>query len=142
MKKLVDECIALDHVLRDLARRVHGEGTYSSGRRAVLLELSERGPDTVPRMAKRRPVSRQYMQMLADGLVNDGLARYVANPRHKRSPLLEITAAGRRHLARMLRRESRVLARLEFDSISEARLKTASSTVAAMRGIFEKAGIQ
>lgn len=138
----MDECIALDHVLRDLARRVHGEGTYSSGRRAVLLELSERGPETVPRMAKRRPVSRQYMQMLADGLADDGLARYVDNPRHKRSPLLAITPAGRRHLAAMLRREARVLERLPLQSVSAARLAAAASTVATVRAIFEKAEIR
>ena len=95
-----------------LMERIHGQGDVSSGRRAILLNLSREGPATVPALAAMRPVSRQYVQRLADALEAEGLVIKRANPAHARSPLLTITAEGEARLTQMLEREAPILARL------------------------------
>jgi DNA-binding MarR family transcriptional regulator len=87
-----------------LMERIHGQEA-SSGRRAILLNLRNLGPITVPRLAAMRPVSRQYVQRLVDQLERDGLVEKQANAAHRRSPTIALTALGAEHLADMLARE-------------------------------------
>ena len=67
---LFDAAVALFHRLRATAGEVHGQGEPTAGRRGVLRDLSRLGPQTVPQMARRRPVSRQHIQLLVNGLVD------------------------------------------------------------------------
>lgn len=60
-----------------------------------MRSLAEGGPQTVPAIARSRPVSRQHIQKLADELAAEGLVEFVDNPEHKRSKLMRLTAAGR-----------------------------------------------
>ncbi|MER6971714.1 MarR family transcriptional regulator [Nocardioides sp. NPDC000445] len=63
----------------------------------VLQAVGDRA--TVPDIARKLGLQRQSVQRVADELVRDGLARYEENPRHRRSPLLAATAAGKVTLA-------------------------------------------
>jgi DNA-binding MarR family transcriptional regulator len=56
---------------------------------AVLRE-----PLTVSDAARAMGLTRQSVQRLADALVEDGMAEYVDNPRHRRARLLRPTQAG------------------------------------------------
>lgn len=49
---------------------------------------------TVPGIARSLGQSRQAVQRITDVMQEDGLLRYVANPRHKRSPLVVLTDRG------------------------------------------------
>jgi DNA-binding MarR family transcriptional regulator len=60
----------------------------------VLRSLRLEGPQTVPALARSRPVSRQHVQTLADAMAADGLVAYQPNPAHKRSQLVTLTAKG------------------------------------------------
>jgi DNA-binding MarR family transcriptional regulator len=60
----------------------------------LLRSLRLEGPQTVPALARSRPVSRQHIQTLADAMVADGLVAYRPNPAHKRSQLVTLTAKG------------------------------------------------
>ena len=51
---------------------------------------------TVPQIARRMGMTRQGVQRVADLLVDEGLVACVRNPDHARSPLLRLTAHGRR----------------------------------------------
>jgi DNA-binding MarR family transcriptional regulator len=66
-----------------------GGGAYGFMRSLALL-----GPLTVPRIAQMRPTSRQRMQRLADELAAEGLVRFIDNPKHRRSKLVELTPKG------------------------------------------------
>src|SRR5262245_1238778 len=66
--------------------------------RWVILDGIEDGPATVAEVARRRGVARQAVQRVADLLVDDGLAVYEPNPRHRRAKLLAPTPAGREAL--------------------------------------------
>jgi len=66
-----------------------------------LMSVVSEGRWTVPDVARDLGVTRQGVQRIADELVADGLAQYVPNPRHRRSPLVQLTARGRDTLAKI-----------------------------------------
>ena len=74
------------------ALRRDGEGIASSAgqtqARWQLLSVVAAGDWTVPMAADRLGTSRQAVQRIANELVNDGLAAFIDNPRHRRSPFL------------------------------------------------------
>jgi DNA-binding MarR family transcriptional regulator len=66
-----------------------GGGAFGFMRSLVLL-----GPLTVPQIAQMRPTSRQRMQRLADELAAAGLVKFIDNPKHRRSKLVQLTPKG------------------------------------------------
>ena len=119
-----------------IAEGIHHEGETSGGRRALLRELDQLGPRTVPDMARARPVSRQYIRTLVNGLAADGYVERVENPRHRRSQLVRLTPAGRRRVRQMQQREGALFASTRF-SVAKSRLQTAATTLRAVRTFFE-----
>lgn len=73
----------------------------AGGEWGTLLSLVETGPQTVPDMARERPVSRQHCQTIVNGLSDQGFVEFVENPKHKRSHLVRITKKGRAHFDAM-----------------------------------------
>ena len=69
---------------------IQSSGSYWGMLRSLKLE----GPQTVPQIARSRPVSRQGIQKLANEMVKEGLIEFIDNPAHKKSKLLRITAKG------------------------------------------------
>jgi DNA-binding MarR family transcriptional regulator len=59
-----------------------------------MRSLALLGPLTVPQIAEMRPTSRQRMQRLADELADEGLVKFVENPKHRRSKLVRLTTKG------------------------------------------------
>jgi DNA-binding MarR family transcriptional regulator len=59
-----------------------------------MRSLAQLGPLTVPQIAQMRPTSRQRMQRLADELAAEGLVRFIDNPKHQRSKLVQLTRKG------------------------------------------------
>ena len=66
-----------------------GGGAFGFMRSVALL-----GPLTVPQIAQMRPTSRQRMQRLADELAAEGLVKFIENPKHRRSKLVQLTRKG------------------------------------------------
>jgi DNA-binding MarR family transcriptional regulator len=66
-----------------------GGGSFGFMRSLALL-----GPLTVPQIAQMRPTSRQRMQRLADELAAEGLVKFIDNPKHRRSKLVQLTPTG------------------------------------------------
>lgn len=63
----------------------------------TLSAISD-GPRTVPQIARRLGLARQSVQRTADQLEAESLVRFGTNPDHKKSTLVEVTAAGRHAL--------------------------------------------
>jgi DNA-binding MarR family transcriptional regulator len=59
-----------------------------------MESLADQGPQTVPALARARPVARQHIQVLVNDLVRFGLVETRPNAAHKRSPLFALTARG------------------------------------------------
>ena len=79
--------------------RQHGEGIaalvgQTQSRWQTLWTIGA-APLTVPQVARRLGVSRQHILRLANDLESEGLVEFHANPDHKTSPLLALTARGR-----------------------------------------------
>jgi len=73
----------------------------AGGEFGILRALACDGPQTVPDMARSRPVSRQHCQTIVNSLEVQGLVEFVENPKHKRSQLVRVTRSGRAHYARL-----------------------------------------
>ncbi len=101
-----------------------------------LLSVISGDATSVPRAARRLGVSRQGVQRIANNLVDDGLAQWRPNPDHRSSPLLELSAAGRRALSSITDRASAaqrsLTADIEADDIRTAR-KVLQRLTAAVR---------
>jgi DNA-binding MarR family transcriptional regulator len=95
-----------------LADDLHRDLGLTASQRAVVEFLFETGEHTVPQIARAKRVSRQHIQVLVDTLIPSGLVALRDNPAHKRSPLVTLTARGRRTFEVARAREAVLLAEL------------------------------
>ena len=77
--------------------------------RAVLEQLLDRGPLTVPAIGRRLVLPRQFVQKTANELLDAGLLAKRANAAHKRSLLLALTPAGLTAITGIKAREAAVM---------------------------------
>jgi DNA-binding MarR family transcriptional regulator len=68
--------------------------SWGGGAFGFMRSLALLGPLTVPQIAQTRPTSRQRMQRLADELAAEGLVKFIDNPKHRRSKLVQLTRKG------------------------------------------------
>src|SRR5438046_3705264 len=68
--------------------------SWGGGAFGFMRSLALLGPLTVPQIAQMRPTSRQRMQRLADELAAEGLVKFIDNPKHRRSKLVQFTPKG------------------------------------------------
>ena len=134
---LIDQTVRLYHRLKAVASEIHAGDGITAGERGVLRGLVELGPQTVPHMARIRPVSRQHIQSLVNPLIEKGYVELLDNPHHKRSKLVGLTDRGRALLERMHAREAETFAGLASE-LSEADLVTAVAVLEKTRLFFEK----
>lgn len=67
----------------------------AGGEWGCLRTLVKEGPQTVPDMARSRPVSRQHCQTICNALEGQGFVEFIDNPKHKKSKLVRVTRKGR-----------------------------------------------
>lgn len=96
--------------------------------RWLVLEAVQSEPAAVSEIARRMGQARQGVQRHADLLVGDGLASYIANPRHRRANLLQITPEGLAAL-RIIQRAQRDWASRLGAEIGESELDRASNVL-------------
>lgn len=87
--------------LQAAGQEIGAVNAQRGGTWGMLNSVITQGPQTVPQLARARPVSRQHIQKLANDMVADGLLRFVPNPAHKRSQLIEATPKGLDAYSRM-----------------------------------------
>jgi len=132
VENLLNEVRMLFHRAVQAAEELHSEEEVSLGMRAVLEFLLRNGPATVPEIARRRYVTRQHIQTLANAVVERGLATLEPNPAHRRSSLVTLAPAGRELIERMRRRELRLYEGTDFGVPGKA-LEQAARTLARVR---------
>jgi DNA-binding MarR family transcriptional regulator len=102
--------------------------SWGGGAFGFMRSLALLGPLTVPQIAQMRPTSRQRMQRLADELAADGLVKFIDNPKHRRSKLLELTRKGDARY-RELNARFLVIASTVGIALSEADIRKTTETV-------------
>ena len=80
--------------IRALGQKTGLITSWGGGAFGFIRSLALLGPLTVPQIARMRPTSRQRMQRLADELAAEGLVKFIDNPRHRRSKLVQLTPKG------------------------------------------------
>lgn len=98
--------------LKSLAERLHQDLGVNPSMRAVIETLAASGRQTVPDIASIKGVSRQHIQTIMNTLLEGGFVESLDNPAHKRSPLFDLTAKGRKAFATIREREQEPLRRL------------------------------
>lgn len=136
MFELIVETLGTFFALRLAGRKLGAVTEWGGGSWGFLRMLVLGGPQTVPDLARKRGVTRQRMQKLADELAADGLVGFVANPRHKRSKLVKVTARGERHFRRQSAGIEAMAERLARGR-KAADLRAAGRTLADLRAQLE-----
>src|SRR5437762_2987878 len=102
--------------------------SWGGGAFGFMRSLALLGPLSVPQIAQMRPTSRQRMQRLADELAAEGLVKFVDNPKHRRSKLVQLTRKGDAHYREMNARLL-VIASTMGVGLSEADIRRSAETV-------------
>ena len=102
--------------------------SWGGGAFGFMRSLALLGPLTVPQIAQMRPTSRQRMQRLADELAAEGLVKFIDNPKHRRSKLVQLTLKGEARYRELSARFLSIAATLG-DTISEPDIRRATEIV-------------
>jgi DNA-binding MarR family transcriptional regulator len=105
----------------------HDDIGLGASHRAVLVSLYRGGDQTVPALARARPVSRQHIQILVNALLEQLLVEAIANPAHKSSPLIRLTRAGRARFEAMRAKERALLESMRLPATSAEMTATADT---------------
>jgi DNA-binding MarR family transcriptional regulator len=99
--------------------------------RAVLEVLLRSGEQTVPEIAARLEIKRQYVQVMCNETLASGVVEQRENPRHKRSPILALTDTGRTLIEEIISKEMKLMDELGANLSSED-ISTALEVVRAV----------
>jgi DNA-binding MarR family transcriptional regulator len=124
----------LVHELERFAREGLPLTRLGTARIAILHSLLQ-GPKTVSELARERGATRQATLRVVDALRAEGWLERVANPRHRRAPLLRVTPLGARIHRESAREQAQALNRLaeSFDSAD------VFAAIRLLRSVREKA---
>jgi DNA-binding MarR family transcriptional regulator len=114
--------------IRALGQKAGLITSWGGGAFGFMRSLALLGPLTVPQIAGMRPTSRQRIQRLADELADEGLVKFVDNPKHRRSKLVRLTTKGE---ARYRELNTRLLsiASTMAGALGEAEIRKATEVV-------------
>jgi len=135
-KALRDLLIELGFVFfraQAITNRLSASQGLTAGKMSMLRSLEDGGPQTVPEIARARPVARQPVQRMANELVAARLAHWGPNPKHARSKLLGLTEKGRKTLNHAKYEEVKIASEMIGDAISEKSIITATRVLHRVR---------
>jgi len=99
--------------------------------RAVLEILLVEKEATVPIIAEKLEIKRQYVQLMVNETLAEDLTLKRENPRHKRSTLIALTQKGQALIEDVVQREM-TLVRLIGDGLDAADIETALKVVTTL----------
>lgn len=106
------------------------------GTRATLELLYEHGKQTVPEMAARLEVERQYIQRCANELIKAAHVEKLQNPAHKRSYLYTLTPQGRDIFSDLKQAETKILGEISTQ-LSSAEIEGAIKVMSCLATEFK-----
>lgn len=109
----------LFRALAQKSNELLAESGISASDRAVLEFLYPDKKLSVPEIAERYQVSRQHIQVTINALLESGLVATEPNPRHKRSPLIALSAEGRNLFEAVLKSDNDVIVELFSNTPAE-----------------------
>lgn len=120
--------------LRAAGTRAGAVTPWGGGTWGLLRSLKSEGPQTVPQIARARPVARQRIQRLANEMAEAGLVEFIDNPAHRRSRLVRLTPKGEAVFEELTERIAGLSERLAEDmKVTDLR-----ATAAVLKRLSEK----
>ena len=110
--------------------------------RAVLEILHKYGEQTVPELAARLEIQRQYVQIMCNETLASGFIEQRANPRHKRSPILALTDQGSTLIEDILSNEMQIMQEMSEDLSTEDIATALKVVLFVVDGLKKRAGEQ
>ena len=124
LNRLISQTRVFFHDLEEVSRIILARHDLSPQERRLMMTLRKHRRSTVPQLARKSGVSRQYVQVTMNDLARRGLMVFRENPDHKRSRLLELTRQGEERIREIMAREGeamqRVAAGLSPEEVREA----------------------
>ena len=145
-ERLAEVYLVVGPLYRRVLRRVEQDQPVmgmSVGVRAVLDELRRTGPATVPEVARRQDLSRQFVQRMVNDALGQGWAEAIVNPAHRRSSLIRLTAAGTAAIDAVVSREHALMSRVGGDLTDadvDTTLRVLREMLAALGDLESRAG--
>lgn len=136
LHELFHEVFLLHAALSAVMDAVHEKAGLRTAQCKVADALERAGPASVPEVAARLDVSRQFVQTICNEFEEMGIIEFRDSPRHKRSKLVVLTEKGRRTLAKAWQYEAGVIEKAlpDIDAATTAKatalLKTVRKTLA------------
>ena len=109
---LFREVFALQALLARAMDQVHERSGLRTPHKRVASVLADSGPATVPDIAARLGLSRQFVQGVCNELAAQGMLCFAPNPRHKRSRLAGLSPSGYAALTKSEDLEAAIIAEL------------------------------
>ena len=110
--------------------------------RAVLEILDKYGEQSVPEIAARLEINRQYVQIMCKETLASGLIEQRANPRHKRSPILALTDHGRAVIQEIISEEMKLMEEVGVNLSNEDIATALKVVLAVVDSLKKRAGEQ
>lgn len=100
------------HDLEDVSSSILARHGLTPQERRLLMTLRKHRLCTVPQLARKRGVSRQFVQVTMNALAKRSLVEFKENPDHKRSRLMSLTERGEALILGVMAREGEALQRV------------------------------
>ena len=131
LTRLIREVRTCFNQLRSLAESLNADLDVNSSMRAIMESLARDVPRTVPDLAKERGTSRQHVQKVINGLLDQDMVKAVENPEHKRSVLYLLTSKGDKVFAEIRQRETAPM-RVLSEALSQADIEQTAEVLSRM----------
>lgn len=106
---VIDRLARFYFVARTYGNALHAHRSITTGDRAVMMEIAQKGERTVVQMAEHRGISKQAIQKTVDRLARRALVEKIIPPTDRRNRIIRLTLAGRSMLQDMFVDEMSVL---------------------------------
>ncbi len=136
LRTIVNQVRVLFHKFSDAGAQLHRTSLIAMGQRAVLEDLLRNGPQTIPQMARKRPVTRQHILNLVNPLKKEELVEFRENPAHQRSFLVALTDPGKKLIETMIAKEDAMFSQLA-EPLTLQEVKRTIETLKAIQHLFE-----
>lgn len=135
--KLINEILRINGRVRRVFAGVETMTGLSAMQLSVLASVGEsRRLQTVSDLGRSLGHPRQVIQRTANDLVTAGLLGFADNPRHKRSPILRMTAAGE-DVKRVADERAKTVAEAIGTRLDNAECEQAAALLKHVRGAMD-----
>ncbi|GAB6145615.1 hypothetical protein JCM12294_30530 [Desulfocicer niacini] len=121
---LFREVFQLHGVLSSITDTVHEQAGLGTPQRRIMHVLDRYGPATIPHIALRLEVSRQFIRTVCNKMIADGFLESEENPFHKKSMLIRMSEFGAVTFRQSEEKEHQIIEQalpgIDFKEVSQA----------------------